>query len=170
MKPSFAPTLALLITGSALADEPHYRSHAWAGAGIYRFSQTVGGISATSTDFGLNVGGTYGLLPLFSELTFSLLGNAAVAFGNTSFLPLTAGLALQYGGLPLQVTGGFGFTLAPRADLSGTTPAGWGILLHAAYPLSQVTAGFGVYAQAQYHFLSDGVDLLVFNAGGQIGF
>jgi hypothetical protein len=142
----------------------------WAGIGLYSLSVSQNGVSATDTDFGINLGAAYDLVAITPDLPLSVWANIALAFASDyTIFPITLGAAVHYDKLPVQLLGGLGFTIMPHSG-SGSTPVGLAILLHAAYPLPQIKPGISAYAQFQYHFLDDGFDLLVFDIGLQYGF
>lgn len=147
----------------------------WGGVGLYNIGISVcdGGFcaSGSTTEFGFNAGGAYDILPLTPDLPLSIVANVGLAFGSFGVtIPITAGAAVHYDKLPVQLLGGLGFTIMPNTGTNAPTPLGLGILLMGSYPLPQIKPGVSAMAQFQYHFLSDGFSLLVFDVGIEYGF
>jgi hypothetical protein len=161
-------------SGAAYGTSAPPRRFGWAGVGIYHVSRSVdvpgfGSVSGSSTYLGVNAGAALDIFNVAPDLPLSVFGNAALAFGSDLFVPLTAGAAVHYDRLPISLLGGLGLTVMPNSAGAGT-PIGLGIIGMASYPLPQVRPGLAAMAQLQYHFLSDGFSLFVFDVGISTGF
>jgi hypothetical protein len=90
--------------------------------------------------------------------------NLSLVFGSGStVVPITAAGAVTLDNvLPVELTGGLGFTL--YTGLSGATPAGLAILAQALYPLPSMP-NLGIHAQLVENILSDSVNLFQITAG-----
>jgi len=149
-------------SSTALSSAPRI---GWASLGIYdvRFSTPFGTIS--DGEFGLNVGGAMNLAQLSPEVPLAAFANVGISFASGGqFFPLTAGGAVRYDKLPVQLFGGLGLSLVPNS--AGTnTGVGVGILLMGLYPLAQVDPHLRVQGQIQYHLLTQSMSLLEFLIG-----
>ncbi len=144
----------------------------WGGIGLYRVGITVdfggGSVSGSSTGFGFNVGGAINLVPITPDLQLAGWANAAIAFPSINVYPLTAGLAVRYDKLPVQLLGGLGFTIMPNGG--NDTPLGLDIMVMGLYPLPMVAPRFSAEAQMSYNILSSGYSLFTFTVGAGYGF
>ena len=173
---------ALLLTTSARAAKPApaaapasaappARMLGWANLGIYdvRFSTPFGTVS--DGEFGIGAGGAMNLAQLSPDVPLAGFVNAAISFASGGqFFPLTAGAAVRYDKLPVQLLGGLGFTLMPN---SGGANTGVGLqfpLLMGLYPLPQITPNLSAQVQFAYNFLNNGLSLLQFTFGGGYAF
>lgn len=133
----------------------------WGGIGFYDFTSSGTGA------FGINAGGAVNVAALSPDVPLAVWGNIGIVFptGATAF-PLTAGVAVRYDKLPVQLLGGAGLTVMP---LTGGTSAGVGLALQsiALLPLPQVSPNFSLQGQLGFHILSNSLSLfnLTFGAG-----
>ena len=137
----------------------------WASLGVYdvRFSTPFGTIS--DGEFGLNVGGAMNFAMLAPDVPLAGFANIGISFASGGqFFPLTAGAAVRYDKLPIQLLGGLGLSVVPNS--AGTnTGVGAGILLMGLYPLQQVDPRLRLQGQIQYHLLTQSMSLLEFLIG-----
>jgi hypothetical protein len=147
---------------------------AWGGIGFYSvgFSQNFGfgTVSGSSGAFGLNVGAAFNVFQLTPDLPLAAFGQASIAFASGgSFFPLTAGAAVRYDKLPVQLLGGLGFTLMPNSG-GANTGVGLALMAMGLYPLPQITPNFSAQVQLGYHILNQGLSLFQFTFGGGYAF
>ena len=144
----------------------------WANIGVYDVRIDVGGgFTASEADFGLGAGGAMDVMALTPDVPLSIFGNIALSFANGGqFIPITAGAAVRYNKLPVQLLGGLGLTIMPNTYAGASTAVGVGLLLMGILPLPQVSPTFGVQAQFQYHLLSQSESMVEFVGGVSYGF
>lgn len=153
-------------TSTATSPAPNSRI-GWANIGIYdvRFSTPFG--TFTDAEFGIGAGAAVDLAQLAPDVPLAGFANAAISFASGGqFFPLTAGAAVRYNKLPVQLLGGLGLTLMPNS--AGTnTGVGAGLLLMGLYPLVQVDPRLSAQAQIQYHLMNNSLSLfeIVIGAG-----
>lgn len=161
---STAPAAPAATSAPAVAAAPSTRL-GWANIGIYdvRFSTPFG--TYTDAEFGLGGGAAMNVAQLAPDVPLAAFANVAISFGSGGqFFPLTAGVAVRYDKLPVQLLGGLGLTIVPNS--AGTnTGIGAGILLMGLYPLPQVDPRLSAQAQIQYHLLTQSLSLLEFLIG-----
>lgn len=159
-----ATTAPAATSAPAVAAAPSPRL-GWANIGIYdvRFSTPFG--TYTDAEFGLGGGAAVNVAQLAPDVPLAAFANVAISFGSGGqFFPLTAGVAVRYDKLPVQLLGGLGLTIVPNS--AGTnTGIGAGILLMGLYPLPQVDPRLSAQAQIQYHLLTQSLSLLEFLIG-----
>ncbi len=137
----------------------------WANLGIYdvRFSTPIGTFS--DAEFGIGAGGAMNLAQLAPDVPLAGFVNAAISFASGGqFFPLTAGAAVRYDKLPVELLGGLGLTLMPNSA-GQNTGVGAGLLLMGLYPLTQVDPRLSVQGQFQFHLLTNSLSLLEFVIG-----
>jgi hypothetical protein len=137
----------------------------WANLGIYdvRFSTPIGTVS--DAEFGIGAGGAMNLAQLAPDVPLAGFVNAAISFASGGqFFPLTAGAAVRYDKLPVQLLGGLGLTLMPNSA-GQNTGVGVGVLLMGLYPLAQVDPRLSVQGQFQFHLLTNSLSLIEFLIG-----
>ncbi len=150
-------------------------TYVWGQIGFYTLGISVssGGFSASAstTNFGLGVGGAKNLLPLAQGLNLAAYVdlNVDLATGSTAF-PVSIGALARYDGLPVHLAGGLGFTAVFGSFGDASTPLGVDIMLQGAYPLASVMKNLSAQAQFHYHILSNSFSLWSFTIGAGYGF
>jgi hypothetical protein len=170
-----ALTLALSVVAFAQDAEPgsssgstmmpkNWDAQLYGDVGLHILSVSAFGVSASSTNFGLTLGGKF-TYRLTDSLSVGPLANLSLVFGNGStYVPLTAAGVVTFDKvLPVELTGGLGFTLVTGTG-GGTTPAGLAILAQALYPLPSMP-NLGIHAQLVENILNDGFNLFQLTAG-----
>ncbi|HUJ29182.1 MAG TPA: hypothetical protein VLW85_24350 [Myxococcales bacterium] len=149
---------------------------AWGNIGLYDIGISVdvpgfGSVSSSSSYFGINAGAAMNILPLAPDLPLAVWANVAISFASGGqFFPLTAGAAVRYDKLPVQLFGGLGFTIMPNTSSGSPTPVGLAIQLMGLYPLPMVNPNLSADLQIAYHILNDNFSLWTFTIGGAWAF
>lgn len=162
--------LALVLSMAASAQESgssvmpkNWDAQIYGDIGLHILSFSDFGVSASSTNFGLTFGGKF-TYRLSDSLSVGPLANLSLVFGDSTYVPITAaGVVTLDKVLPVELTGGLGFTLVTGTG-GGTTPAGLAILAQALYPLPSMP-NLGIHAQLQENILNDGFNLFQITAG-----
>jgi hypothetical protein len=162
--------LALVLSAAAFAQDSdssvmpkNWDAQVYGDVGLNFSSISVGGFSVSSTDFGLTFGGKF-TYRLADSLSVGPLANLTLVFANGTAVPITVAAAVTLDKvLPVELTGGLGFTLYTGLG-EGTTPAGLAIVAQALYPLPGMPM-LGIHAQLTENILNDGVNLFQLAAG-----
>ena len=160
------PAAAPAPSNSVVAGAAPTTRLGWASLGLYDVRYSAGnGFTYSEADFGVGAGGAVNLAQLTPDVPLAGFANVAIAFatGGLAF-PLTAGAAIRYDKLPVQLLGGLGFTIMPNSTGAGTG-VGAGILLMGLYPLPQLDPRLSAQAQIQYHLLTNNLSLFEFVVG-----
>lgn len=176
--PAPAPAASPAATTTSSTGAVNTGRIAWGGIGLYDIGISVnvpgfGNVSSSSSYFGINVGGAMNIAQLAPDFPLAVWANAAIAFANGGeFFPLTAGAAVRYDKLPVQLFGGLGFTIMPSTGGNGNsvTPVGLDIQLMGLYPLPMVHPNLSADLQIAYHILNDSFSLWTFTIGGAWAF
>jgi len=179
MKAAFGGLLlaAALAATPAMADpvaDPDpapARSSAATSGGRFRPAQAWGGIGYYNTgaganvgQFGFNVGASYAV-PYTPDVSWLGFANVALAFGDATSFPITAGAGVRGERIgPVQLTGLAGLTIAPISEGAGTK-VGLALGAQANYPMPQLMPGVGIQAAFMYHILTDSFHIWTLNAG-----
>jgi hypothetical protein len=158
------PDPAPARSSTAMAGGRFHPVQVWGGIGYYNTGVSVGGVSGSTGQFGLNAGASYAF-PLNPDVSWLGFGNAALAFGDVTSFPITVGGGVRGEHVgPIQLSGLAGFTLAPISGGNGSK-AGLALGAQANYPTPQLTPGVGVQAAFMYHILTDSYSIWTINAG-----
>ncbi len=123
--------------------------------------------SASSGDFGIQVGGVYNFVQVAPHASIGAFGDVSLAFGTVNLYPINVGAEFNYSGLPVDLLGGIGLAIIPT---SGNTSVGADIFVMGIYPLPQVSKNFGIDAKFQIEPASNGLTLFGFTVGGVLAF
>jgi len=170
-----ALTLALSVVAFAQDAEPgsssgssvmakNWDAQVYGDVGLHFTSISLGDFgSASNTNFGLTLGGKF-TYRISDSLSVGPLANLSLVFGDGSTaVPITVAGAITVDKvLPVELSGGLGFTL--YTGLAGATPAGLAIVAQALYPLPSMP-NLGIHAQLVENILSDSVNLFQLTAG-----
>jgi hypothetical protein len=133
---------------------------AWGGIGYYN----TGANGVNVDQFGFNVGASYAF-PYTPDVSWLGFGNIALAFGNATSFPITAGVGARFEHLgPVQLSPLAGFTIAPISEGAGTK-VGFAVGAQANYPMPQLMPNLGIQAAFMYHILTDSFHIWTINAG-----
>lgn len=163
--------LSLVFSAAAWAQDQtsemlprNWDAQLYADVGLHVTSVSGTDGTASGTDFGLTFGGkaTY---RLSDTLSVGPLLNLSLVFdSNGTAVPITAAGALTLDKvLPVELTGGVGFTLYTGTG-GGTTPVGVAILAQALYPFPGMP-NVGAHAQIVENILNDSFNLFQITAG-----
>lgn len=167
--------LALVVSAAASAQEssstmlpPNWAGQAYFDLGLHftHISTDLG--SNTNTDFGLTLGGkaTYRFAENWSG---GPLLNLSLVFDNGgTAVPITAAGVVTFDKmLPVELTGGLGFTV--YTGLTGATPVGLALLVQALYPLPSMP-NLGIHAQLVENIMTDSTNLVQLVVGAAYKF